>query len=60
SKPCCVGAITMSESTSSKKQELMAHGLIIFMLFPALTITGISLYGLIIWIMLALGGVASH
>ncbi|WP_428775492.1 periplasmic nitrate reductase, NapE protein [Vibrio sp.] len=50
----------MSEPTQDKKQELVAHGLITFLLFPILTVAGIGLYGLIVWLNLALGGMPGH
>ncbi len=48
------------EHVSSKKDELKALGFIIFILFPALAATFVSVYGLVIWIMLTFSGVASH
>ncbi|CAM2889129.1 trimethylamine N-oxide reductase system protein TorE [Shewanella loihica] len=43
-----------------KSKELRALGFIIVMLFPMLTITGISAYGFIIWMIQAFGGVVAH
>ncbi|ACA87788.1 trimethylamine N-oxide reductase system, TorE protein [Shewanella woodyi ATCC 51908] len=43
-----------------KSKELKALGFIIVLLFPILTISGIGAYGLIIWIIQAFAGVASH
>ncbi|MGI1987556.1 trimethylamine N-oxide reductase system protein TorE [Shewanella glacialipiscicola] len=46
--------------SSTRGRELKALGFIIFLLFPALTIAGIGLYGFIIWMIQAFGGVVSH
>lgn len=43
-----------------KSKELRALGFIIVLLFPMLTITGISAYGFIIWMIQAFGGVVAH
>ena len=43
-----------------KKNELKALGFIIFLLFPIITITGISAYGFAIWMIQAFGGVVAH
>ncbi|MGL4712953.1 MAG: trimethylamine N-oxide reductase system protein TorE [Shewanella sp.] len=51
---------TPTSVTSTRKNELKALGFIVFLLFPALTITGISLYGFIIWMIQAFGGVVGH
>ncbi|MDR8522612.1 MULTISPECIES: periplasmic nitrate reductase, NapE protein [Shewanella] len=48
------------EQVRTKKDELKAVGFIIFILFPALAATFVSVYGLIIWISLTFSGVASH
>ncbi|MGS0673716.1 periplasmic nitrate reductase, NapE protein [Shewanella sp. 0m-4] len=48
------------EQVSSKKDELKALGFIIFILFPALSVTLVSVYGLIVWLTLTLTGVPSH
>ncbi|MCL1059588.1 trimethylamine N-oxide reductase system protein TorE [Shewanella gelidimarina] len=46
--------------TSNKKDELKALCFIIFILFPALSITFVSIYGFIIWMIQAFGGVVAH
>lgn len=52
---------TSSESAKQvKTKELRALGFIIFLLFPIVTITGISAYGFIIWMIQAFGGVVGH
>ena len=43
-----------------KAKELRALGFIIVLLFPMLTVTGISAYGFIIWMIQAFGGVVAH
>ncbi|MCG9712033.1 trimethylamine N-oxide reductase system protein TorE [Shewanella insulae] len=43
-----------------KSKELRALGFIIVLLFPALTVTGISAYGFVIWMIQAFGGVVAH
>ncbi|WP_082035579.1 trimethylamine N-oxide reductase system protein TorE [Shewanella sp. cp20] len=43
-----------------KSRELKALGFIILLLFPILTVTGISAYGFIIWMIQAFGGVVAH
>jgi nitrate reductase NapE len=43
-----------------KSKELKALGFIIFLLFPIITITGISAYGFVIWMIQAFGGVVAH
>ncbi|QYJ91073.1 MULTISPECIES: trimethylamine N-oxide reductase system protein TorE [Shewanella] len=43
-----------------KSKELKALGFIIVLLFPMLTVTGISAYGFIIWMIQAFGGVVAH
>ena len=43
-----------------KAKELSALGFIIVLLFPILTVTGISAYGFIIWMIQAFGGVVAH
>ncbi len=56
----------MTQQTSSetanqvKTKELKALGFIIFLLFPIITITGISAYGFILWMYQAFGGVVGH
>lgn len=51
---------TPTSEKSTRKSELKALGFIIFLLFPALTIAGISIYGFIIWMIQAFGGVVGH
>lgn len=51
---------TSTADKTTRKNELKALGFIIFLLFPALTITGISIYGFIIWMFQAFSGVAGH
>lgn len=51
---------TPTSDKSTRKSELKALGFIIFLLFPALTIAGISIYGFIIWMIQAFGGVVGH
>ncbi|ABS09339.1 MULTISPECIES: trimethylamine N-oxide reductase system protein TorE [Shewanella] len=51
---------TPTSDKSTRKNELKALGFIIFLLFPALTIAGISIYGFIIWMIQAFGGVVGH
>lgn len=43
-----------------KSKELKALGFIIFLLFPILAFTGVGAYGLLIWIIQTLSGVATH
>ncbi|MEH6464444.1 MAG: trimethylamine N-oxide reductase system protein TorE [Shewanella psychromarinicola] len=43
-----------------KSKELKALGFIIFLLFPIITITSISAYGFVIWMIQAFGGVVAH
>jgi len=43
-----------------KEKELKALGFIIVLLFPIVTIVGISAYGLFIWILQALVGIPGH
>ncbi|MCZ4337527.1 trimethylamine N-oxide reductase system protein TorE [Shewanella colwelliana] len=47
-------------STKVKSKEFKALGFIIFLLFPILTVTGISVYGFVIWMIQAFGGVVAH
>jgi nitrate reductase NapE len=43
-----------------KSKEIKALGFIIFLLFPIITITSISAYGFVIWMIQAFGGVVAH
>ncbi|GGJ02864.1 hypothetical protein GCM10007978_45530 [Shewanella hanedai] len=47
-------------ATEVKSKELKALGFIIFLLFPILAFTGVGAYGLFIWIIQTLSGVAAH
>ncbi|WP_372869872.1 periplasmic nitrate reductase, NapE protein [Shewanella sp.] len=50
-----------SQSTKeNRSRELKGLGFIVFLLFPALTVTFISLYGLALWVFQAVTGVAPH
>jgi len=51
---------TPTSEKSTRKNELKALGFIIFLLLPALTNAGISIYGFIIWMIQAFGGVVGH
>lgn len=51
---------TDNTAKSVRRNELNALGFIILLLFPALTIAGISTYGFIIWMYQAFGGVVGH
>ncbi|GIU31804.1 nitrate reductase [Shewanella schlegeliana] len=48
------------KQVTSKKDEVKALGFIILILFPVLTATLLSAYGLFTWISLTLTGVPSH
>lgn len=43
-----------------KTKELKALGFIIFLFFPIITVTSISAYGFVIWMIQAFGGVVAH
>ena len=47
-------------ASSVKSKELKALGFIILLLFPIITITGISAYGFVIWMIQAFSGVVAH
>ena len=51
---------TQKEHVANKKDEVKALCFIIFILFPVLTATLLSAYGLFTWISLTLTGVPSH
>ena len=44
----------------SKLKEFKALGFIVLVLFPVLSIFTVGSYGLIIWLIQALGGVIAH
>ncbi|TMM46437.1 trimethylamine N-oxide reductase system protein TorE [Colwellia ponticola] len=46
--------------SQSKLKEFKALGFIIVVLFPALCVAAIGGYGLIIWLIQAMGGIVPH
>ncbi|ABZ77959.1 periplasmic nitrate reductase NapE [Shewanella halifaxensis HAW-EB4] len=51
---------TQKNKVNTKRDEIRALCFIIFLLFPVLSATLISAYGLITWISLTLTGIPSH
>ncbi|WP_394203140.1 trimethylamine N-oxide reductase system protein TorE [Shewanella waksmanii] len=47
-------------TAANKKDELKALSFIIFILFPVLAVSFVSVYGFIIWMIQAFGGVVGH
>jgi nitrate reductase NapE len=43
-----------------KRNELKALSLIVFILFPTLSIAGVGSYGFVLWMFQVFGGVVAH
>ena len=52
--------VNKTTENDSKFKEFKALGFIIVVLFPALCVAAIGGYGLIIWLIQAMGGVVPH